>query len=218
MTETSEFTPKEEIEKSITPQEVEAVYAAIDSKAIQSFDSGGLVLDDGTRVGTRIGGEPTSKEGVKLPGTETTFQVITEESMEDDTEVADGNVAISRGFFQCNAVIYQLNGETHMIHNTNKAPGLILRAKLISQLDKEADFSNIQQMRNRLDSKEDKKLLENAKPDRVIVIGDETDEMAEYFRSSDIEPEVVNVETGGNEPFDVWMKNDNGNVKYGVVS
>lgn len=207
--------PQAESTKEL-PIEVTDFYKEIGNGSITNVSAADITFK-GSRYGIRQGGLSTSDP--ILLESDTSIYYVPEFSIEQ-RPLKTGEVAISLRFYECNGIIWKKGNELFFVHNTNNTACPELKVNLIFQLGLASPPPDWTKLGDLVENGEPEKSLLQDTFDEVLIIGKDPKNLSEYFASSAKKVSTIKVPRNPNNPnasFDVWVKNNGGEIEAGVI-
>ncbi|GEM_PF-4306763 len=202
------------------PEVIQKVYALQKAGIVQKLDSLGIEIN-GTFYGSGRNSKeiPIPSDGIELPDG-SRIKVVSEYGLQKNNVYSDED-AVSAGFDECTAVIWEKDGEAYFVHNSNSPPSNNLRAHVITFNNPDMSIEDFGAVRQGVWNKEDEAILASKIFDRVVIIGRSPDEIAKYFENSTNNLEIHKVsEKDGvqkGKKFNVWISNKNKKIAWGII-
>lgn len=200
------------------PDPVKDFYAGIEAGDVTDFTSQSITVHGKEYVQWADSGIPD--EGFIIGDDQEPIRFIPEGSIRK-SKLGPGEIAVSAGFHDCTAVIWQKEGDIYFVHNSGDEPSAELRGHVIAELDPTYSLENIGQMQTAVTQRQDEKLLDHHVFDEVVVIARHPEDFGDYF--GEATGSLVLHEAGAKdgllptENFDVWVQNQDGKIVWGIL-
>jgi hypothetical protein len=196
------------------PAVIQKLYGAVESGTVTELDSTGVCVN-GTKYGELKNGTPIPDEGIDFTGG--MVKLYTEQSLHMPA-LGNGEVGITCGIDECTVVVWRVGDQIFVVHNVNREVTDLLRAHVAAMGGEYLMTQPIVVLKQALTAQVDSSVLHDGLIDEVLVIGKYPEEIQAYFERSGAIVRFFKVSPTRSQPYDVWVQNAEGKIRWGMIS